>query len=433
MGFEFPPALVPAPRPHGFVEQDYLIGVRGLLAVQSFLWVFLTTFVPATVANAANSDGPLYQKIIRKTFSVLFWNDALIYSTFIFLSARTLCLPFLKDGSRQTIASSVFRRGLRMWFPTAVSFALATLIFSQSGVAYIDDFKTRTGNVSIATPRQIPSFLNWFNSMFDVFWVTKFTNLQAANTAFPSQTLWTITTIYEQSFTIYMSMVIIPYTRRSWRVKAFGAFVITAWWVQSWAWYSIAGLFMADAVVNMSFREKARRGIKVARFTFPTWPIYGFFILAGYIMEYLWVAWRPDLRSAELKGHTGLYNAGSLNAGFDTKGPQARDDNFLIIIGFFLCLEHFEVLQRIFRMSVFQYLGKRSFSFFLMQSIIIYTAGIKMFAELHFAHSIAFSASTFLCLVVCIPLVALTTEVFYRLVDYPSTVLAHLVFDWIRT
>lgn len=60
-----------------------------------------------------------------------------------------------------------------------------------------------------------------------------------------------------------MTMVIIPYTRPSWRVKAALFFIITAWWVQSWAWYSITGLFLADMTTNMDFKAKSRRGIKV--------------------------------------------------------------------------------------------------------------------------------------------------------------------------
>ncbi|KAL2008172.1 hypothetical protein VTN00DRAFT_8154 [Thermoascus crustaceus] len=37
-------------------------------------------------------------------------------------------------------------------------------------------------------------------------------------------------------------MLIIPYTRNSWRVKGSILFIVTAWWVQSWAWYSVTGL-----------------------------------------------------------------------------------------------------------------------------------------------------------------------------------------------
>jgi arginine exporter protein ArgO len=65
------------------------------------------------------------------------------------------------------------------------------------------------------------------------------------------------------SFTIYMTMVIIPYTRRSWRVKGAFCFIITAWWVQSWAWFSITGLLIADMATNMDFKAKAQHGIKV--------------------------------------------------------------------------------------------------------------------------------------------------------------------------
>lgn len=36
------------------------------------------------------------------------------------------------------------------------------------------------------------------------------------------------------------------------------------------------------------------------------------------------------------------------------------------------------------------------------------------------------------CLIVCVATVVLGAEIFYRLVDYPSQVLAHIVFDWIR-
>ena len=35
------------------------------------------------------------------------------------------------------------------------------------------------------------------------------------------------------------------------------------------------------------------------------------------------------------------------------------------------------------------------------------------------------------CLVVCVPAVVLGAELFYRLVDYPSRLLARNFFDWI--
>jgi hypothetical protein len=186
---------------------------------------------------------------------------------------------------------------------------------------------------------------------------------QAGNTAFPSQTLWIVNVIYSQSYTVYMTMIIIPYTRPSWRVQAFTIFIITAWWVQSWAWYSVTGLLLADAIINMDFKKKSQCGIKIYRsIRLPSWILYGILMAAGLTMQYLWVAWRPDLTNYELEGHTGLYYTGGLNVNYNVGQPQARDDNYLVVLGGFLLLETSDFLQRLFANPLFIYLGKRSYS-----------------------------------------------------------------------
>ncbi|MCJ1483131.1 hypothetical protein MMC06_003297 [Schaereria dolodes] len=344
-------------------DQEYLLGLRGFLTIESFVWVFLQTFVPAAVKDANNHDGPLYQVVLRKTLSVLFWNETLIYSAFILLSARTICIPFMKSSTKTNIASSVFRRGLRLWFPTAVALAIINVVSHTAGFHYVDHFKTVTGNDSFSTPYLLPSTLAYFNSVFNLFWTTQAFAQQAGSSAFPSQTLWIVNVIYMQSFTVYMAMVIIPYTRHSWRVKAFLIVIITAWWVQSWAWYTITGLLFADMAMNMGFKQKSQNGIKIYRnLRCPSWLPYILLMLSGLIMEYLWTDWRPEYDTAELEGHTGLYYTGALNTGFDLHQPQARDDNYLLIVGFFLYLEHSDLWQMIFSNRMFCFLGTRSLS-----------------------------------------------------------------------
>ena len=160
-----------------------------------------------------------------------------------------------------------------------------------------------------------------------------------------------------------MTMVVVPYTRRTWRVYMAFLFIVTAWWVQSWAWFSITGLLLADAVMNMNFKAKAERGVKILRSVrIPSLIVYGILLAVGLVMQYLWAAWRPDLRDNELRAHTGLYHTGGLNEDFDASQPQARDDNYFLLLGFFLLLESSEVLQWIFSNPLFVYLGKRSLS-----------------------------------------------------------------------
>ncbi|KAI9839457.1 MAG: hypothetical protein M1819_002082 [Sarea resinae] len=414
-------------------EQQYLLGLRGVFVIEAFLWVFLQVFAPAAVKDANNHRGPHYQVMFRKTLSVLFWNETLIYSAIILISARTICISFLRDSNKTNLASALFRRGLRLWFPAAVALAIVMLIFSQTGTSYIGHFQDHTHNSSFNSPYLIPNALAYFNSVFNIFWTVHKYNEQAASTAFPSQTLWILSVIYQQSYTIYISMIIIPFTRNSWRVKAWILYIITAWWVQSWAWYSITGLALADMVMNMGFKEKARRGIPIWRsIRCPVWIPYSIIMAAGLIMQYLWVAWRPQYENRELRIHTGEYYTGGLNNQYDINQPQARDDNYLVLVGLFLFLETYDVLQWILSNRFFLYLGTRSLSYFFMQGIIIYTAGIKLFMHLNVEKHLSHPASNVVTLIVCLITTVVGAEVFHRLIDYPSQLLAHKFFDWIQ-
>ena len=344
-------------------ERGHLLGLRGFLVIQSFLWVFLETFVPVAVKDSANASGPTYEKVLRQSLSVLFWNDSLIYSSFIFLSARTICLPYLETPSKTAIASAVFRRGLRLWFPIAVTLAIVKILSSTIGTSHLDQYKQSTANLTLEVPYEIPNTLAYFNSVFNLFWTNKQFFSQAGNTAFPSQTLWIINVIYAQSYTVYLTMVMMPYTRNPWRVKAYLVFILSAWWVQSRAWYSITGLLLTDAVINMGYAEKAHHGIKIWRaMRCPMWIASIVLMAAGLVMQFLWTDWRPEYKNKELLAHAERYDSSGLNAAIDPKDPEARDDDYLVILGFHLMLECSPFIQKIFRNPFFTYLGRRSLS-----------------------------------------------------------------------
>lgn len=343
-------------------DQDYLIGLRGIVVILSFFFVFFQTFLPAAVPDSKNIDGPVYQTVLRKSFSVIFCNEALIYSWIIFLSARTICLPYLANNSREVCASSIFRRCIRLWIPTFVAYSLAAAAFSTTSTDYITEFLEITGNISAATPMRLRNFLVYFNSLFDIFWLNKEYSSQAANKAFPSGTLWIVSVLFQQSYTVYMTMVIVPYTRMSWRVKALLFFIVTAFWVQSWAWYSVTGLLIADAVLNMNFQFKSRNGFRVAKFRVPVWPLYAAMVVTGVVLQYLFISWNPKMRSNELYGHTGMYSDGMLNENLDEEQPLARVDNYLIILGAQLLIETFGWPQKLLGSEPFVALGRRSYS-----------------------------------------------------------------------
>ncbi|KAJ4360225.1 uncharacterized protein N0V89_000785 [Didymosphaeria variabile] len=182
-------------------KTDFLIGLRGFFVMQSFLHTFLLVFAPASVAHSTNAQEVLHSSTLHKTLklvSILFWNDGIIYSAFILLSARTICIPFMKDRTKLSIAGSIFRRGIRLWFPVAVALAISTGVLHATGYKYIDDFAEKTGNISILVPYKIDNALIYFNSVFNLFWVTTRFSEQAGSYAFPGQMMWVINVIYMQ-------------------------------------------------------------------------------------------------------------------------------------------------------------------------------------------------------------------------------------------
>lgn len=66
-----------------------------------------------------------------------------------------------------------------------------------------------------------------------------------------------------------------------------------------------------------------------------------------------------------------------------------------------------------------------------MQPLLMYTAGVKLYLHMH-GNGASHELATFVCFVVCVPLVVLGAETFYRLVDVPSVALAKKLWDWIR-
>jgi hypothetical protein len=354
----------------------YLTGLKGLFALQSFIWVYLHTFIP-TLVSAPSSDlnvpGPLYQVILRKAFSVLFWNENLIYSAFILLSARCISIPFLNNSTGAQVAGSQFRRSIRLLFPAAVSLAIIYITWSCISPAYLSQYVAKSGNTLLETPYQFPNALAYFNSISNLFWITNDYFTQAASLAFPTQTLCILSVIFQQSYTVYMTMIIIPYTRPSWRVKALLIFILSAFWVQSWAWFSITGLLISDMVHNMDFKSKARSGIPIFKSSYrlPTWVAGILLMVAGLVLQYLYTAWRPEYQNVLLEGHAGLYYSGGLNYKYDVHQPQAKDDNYLILVGLLVVVEAYDVVQRILRVSALVYLGRRALSEFLRSLLVM--------------------------------------------------------------
>jgi hypothetical protein len=354
-------------------QQDYLYGLRGVLAIESFLWLFLKTFVPAVVMNEVS--GPAYQVIIRKVFSVLLWNESLISSFFIILSARSICISFLQEPTTKAFARSLITRPLRIGIPLAFALAFSIAIFSSTSTVYIDVAAQALENPDLAIPTMPSTALASFNTIWDVLWIVRDFGKQMANQAFPGATMWAPSLIYSQSYTIYIAMVILPFTRASWHVQAIAIFSIGSFWFNSWGWYSAAGLFVADVSQNHNLRARLARGIKISEsVSFPYWILAILSVAVGLVMKYLWVAALPQHLRAELALHPSLHlTQGLTTHNFNKDQAYARLDDYLIVVGVLFLLEMSSRLRSVFSSRFLVQVGKRSLSKYLEWSLMSFT------------------------------------------------------------
>ncbi|TIA54181.1 hypothetical protein D6C79_01115 [Aureobasidium pullulans] len=413
-------------------SQDYLYGLRGILAIESFLWLFLKTFVLAVVTN--DVSGPGHQVIARKIFSPIFWNESLISSFFVILSARSVCIHFLQEPTAKAFARSLMTRPLRIGIPLAFALVFSISIFSCIDTVYIDLAAQALKNPNLAVPIMPSSALASFNTLWDVLWMVRDFGDQMANQAFPGTTMWSPSLIYSQSYTVYIAMVILPFTRASWHVQAVAIFSIGSFWFDTWGWYSAAGLFVADISHNPDLAARLRSGIKIGESpSFPYWILAVLSVTAGFVMKYLWVAVFPEHLRAELVLHPSLHLTQGLTIhNFNTGQAYARLDDYLIVVGILVLLELSTRMRSFLSSRFLVEAGKRSLSLYIAQSLMLYVVSIRVFVALHELKHVPVASAIFVAFVSYLALTAAFAEAFYWTIEKPASWFAGSIFEWSR-
>jgi hypothetical protein len=342
-------------------EQSYLYGLRGLLTLSSVLWIFFQTFIPALVSD--KTHGPLYQKVLRIVFSPIFWNESLISGFFFALSGRSICIHFLQDPKPDTFAGSIIRRIIRMSLAVGLASGIVSGILKAVGVSHIDTFKIVLPNNSITTPKFPDDALTAWNSMFDMFWVVRSYYYQAANHFWPTATIWNLSLIYQQSWTVYFLEIILPFTRATWHFAALLLFAAGSFWMCSWGWYDATALLLADYSITPKLRMRLDEGLTLSGdWRVPFAVPAAVMILVGFAMKFVWAVF-PQYIDKELVLHPFLdLSENTTRAEFAAADPYPRLDNYLVIFGVLLLVETTVQLRNVLSARWLVGLGKRSLS-----------------------------------------------------------------------
>ncbi|WPH01947.1 Hypothetical protein R9X50_00480100 [Acrodontium crateriforme] len=411
-------------------SESHLIGLKGIIALQSIAWIYFSTFIPGLVSPDAKV--PKYQDAFRVGFSPLLWNDTLISTFFILISMRTVCVTFLKDPDSKSYSGTLLRRIFRGAFLLGVASALATLATSLFGPENIDHFKTLLPNQDIPTPVKAPSALAVFNSIFNLFFLNKGWATQAANTFWPSGTLWVAAVAYYQSWTVYILMVFLPYTRAKWHPQGLTLFALGSFWYASWGWYSATGLLLADFAHNAVLSNCLEEGIKIkGDVKLPTFVVAALMAAAGAALKYAFTI-LPHYKDALLVLHPFIdLNESITKAQYLEAGPWPRLDDWLFVVGVLLLLEALPILRRLLSIRPLIFIGERAFGLFFAQSVVFWTLGIRLWLFLRVKRSYNVPESNVIVLLTCLPTICLCAELFHRVVDMPSRWLAARTYNWL--
>jgi hypothetical protein len=303
--------------------------------------------------------------LLRKILAPLLWEESFIFCFFILLSARTVSISFLSNVHSNTFAKSLITRPIRMGIPLSVGLAISCAIFSTIDTNYLVQFADLIGNPYLRAPEKPAGATACFNSIWDLLWVTKDYSLQMGNLAFPSWTLWVPSAIYLQSYTVYILMVILPFTRPSWHIEGLFMFACGSWWFNSWGWYSATGLFLADISINPPLRASLMRGWSNTAGTVkvPYWAFAAVFVVVGTGLKYMWTAALPHIFwVGEADAHPAKYLGGGSFGYYDGTQPYPRMDNWFLIVGILVLLEFSDAAKNILGSKPLAFVGKRSLS-----------------------------------------------------------------------
>ncbi|BFZ57695.1 hypothetical protein PYCC9005_004748 [Savitreella phatthalungensis] len=411
----------------------YLEGLKGVFAFEAFLWVFLRVIVPGATFEGLQKNGtsPRYESVLREILSPIFWDGSLQAGAFVILATRICCIRFLTNKDSISMAGTLFRRGIRLFVPVIVTLALVVITEKAGAYKAIARLRDELGNKVIEEPYPLDSALQWFNASFNIFWWID--GLQAGVKAFPTEQLWIVSVVYQQSYTVYMLAIMIPYTTKYWRFWGLILFSALSWWLTSWAWYGVTGLILAELATSHNLNARLSNGFSLPKTSrklpFLVLPLLSLAI--GIVLKYVYEVAEPNKINNELVFHTPIYGGG-LNRDFSVNQPQQRASTWFMLVGIFLIVEAMPGVQRFFANPVFRYLGRISFGLFLTQGILMYSAGVRLYvafvADGHMARPLA----QLVVFAIMTPVCFLAGDIYARLVDNPSKWFANELFDYFR-
>lgn len=417
---------------------------RGLIGIEILLFIFFR-LLAAPIAADTDADGTYpapfltgassWQNGLRKGLAPLFWDATLPSTFFLILSGRVATLTFIERRNATSLAGAAFRRPFRFLLPVLVALAFTSVVSVAGGFAYAPRFAEATNNAIAQPPMIWDSFLEYLNTGFSLFFtVDPMTTNRGLAFLPPAGLSWFIPVVFQQSFTLYVFSVLLPFSTLKVKLWAFAVFIVVTYWLGTWAWYSLTGLEIAEmALVYLPLLPAA--GIPLNRkasMHLPAWIVPSGFLALGVTLKYLWAS-IPERRNDEYIYHADMVT-GTLNRNLDpATTPYPRVDDYLLATGAMVLLELSPRVQRAFDNPLLRYFARISFTLYLTAGTVCLSLGSYLYFYLTEQKGWTSEQNVLAVLFfACVPLSIAVAEIGHLLVEEPALWVARWLFKFAK-
>ncbi|KAJ9652343.1 hypothetical protein H2198_008382 [Neophaeococcomyces mojaviensis] len=362
----------------------YLDGMRGLAAFAVFLchlsygtWDITHVYGAGEPGEKSENTYLLQLPIVR-----LFYCGPPMVAIFFVISGYALsCKPLKQmrsrdfDGLMTTLASSVFRRALRLFLPCFISTFLVACL-AQLGIYKVTedfayDMRAVHEDHPWTAPDAITQLLDWMHKMLD--FVNLFDWSLYSGSIDLDRHLWTIPVEMRCSMALFLTHVLVARMSSRRRILTMGFLIGWATYWNRWEWAPfLAGCVLAE----LDLREAAKED------TLSLGDVQESKTLAkihSFWWKYVcWVTFVAGLYLASYPDADGHITPGYVTLTSMIPERYTEKHRFWANIGAVMIVwsaSNLELIRRIFTSSPLQWLGKISFPLYILHGPVIHTFG----------------------------------------------------------
>ncbi|KAI9691765.1 MAG: hypothetical protein M1822_007837 [Bathelium mastoideum] len=419
-------------KPDRLHPSSHLDGIRGLAAFFVFLCHLSYNCFIITYGFGLGDEGDNYH-LLQLPIIRLFYSGPPMVSIFFVVSGYALSLKPLKqmrahqwDSLLTTMSSSIFRRGFRLFLPTAISTFLILLMIRMGLYERTRAFATNgeiLRNVMEYHPMHDKTFRmqfwDWSWTMYNFIAVWSW-DVYAGSTRYDVH-LWTIPTEFRSSLFLFLCLVGLSRCRQYLRLAVMTGIAYLVLRSDRWELLLfLSGAILAELDLMRSARRLARGEKEIQMGTLQKSFWFSVSIVALYLMS------QPDEFGDETPGW--IYLTEMIPRWFTTKYRYWQSLGSILFIW---AVNNAPFLQQPFNTGPMQYLGKLSYALYLMHGPVIHIIGytIEPWAwsitgsDTELQYKLGFLLATALI----IPCLIWVADLFWRAFDIPSVKFARWV------